>query len=963
MSSKDTDKSGDDVRPELDVTEAGGNEEEEEEEEPKLKYKRLGNDLAETLTSTGATCAGFHELFTVIGTSTGEICVFDMKGNIISKYSPHDRGVNDISIDISGQFIASCSDDGTVAIKKTAAWLNDPAKTSRPSPSSNEKIEDAVIIDYRCPLMAICLDPLYAKSLSFCVGGKSGKCIINRKGWFGHTNTVVHEGEGPITAIAWSGECLAWKNDIGVKIYDVSKEMRISYVESRVDRADDTDVRVCLVWETPSRLLIGWADSIQIVEIVQRRAPSGKCRSLAEIVGVFKTPYYVCGLSPWGADALVVLAVTPRGVFSSSSDEEEEQDDEEEDVRPELHVISRKTGEEHISDVLALRGQKTFGPVDCALHFVKSAPSVAVVKPSATTANFESLPTLYVVSRRDIVVARAGDPEDRIKWSLSRREFARALAIARAHDIEATISPALKRRVGDAYLRALTNAGRWSEAAVQIPSVLRMGCDGSDDDGRRGNEKREEIGKDERSRCSDADEFSDSPLARRWEHWIRIFTASQNTRTIALIVPTSAPRLSRGGYATIVESLVSENDFEALADTVKRWTTTKEGAEGKIDGLVADQTNKIIDPSAFIDIDKWIAALSARAAKMASPEDETARRRRACLDEAIATLYEVNGEYEIAANVYVESPVVVPRNPSAVFALIEDRRLFESKSFLCSAMRLVDMDESGAIELLVRSQKYLPVSSILKQIGDGRPKLQLSYLHAIFQCRRRQYGDDECSGRPFYELQIELYIEHESEETLLAFLKDARDYSLTRAFELCALHSPPLFLSMAFLKERMGNMKEALHILVNDLCAYKNAIAMIDRHGDRELWDELVSMSLSKNFVVELLDHITTTTTGALNPLKLIEKIPSTLEINYVGEKIVDVLKTSHVERKLRHHFSRILTKDIADLMSQHYRAKVRGVRVSQDSFCRVCHERVNGRAIVVSRGGGIAHEACADSS
>lgn len=65
-------------------------------------------------------------------------------------------------------------------------------------------------------------------------GGKAGKLIHSEKGfWFGTSETVLHEGEGPIHAISWggAGELIAWANDVGVKMYDTVNKERITFIE------------------------------------------------------------------------------------------------------------------------------------------------------------------------------------------------------------------------------------------------------------------------------------------------------------------------------------------------------------------------------------------------------------------------------------------------------------------------------------------------------------------------------------------------------------------------------------------------------------------------------------------------------------------------------------------------------------------------------------------------------------
>lgn len=43
----------------------------------------------------------------------GMVYMLDFSGNEIKKYSSHSAAVNEISIDETGEFLASCSDDGT----------------------------------------------------------------------------------------------------------------------------------------------------------------------------------------------------------------------------------------------------------------------------------------------------------------------------------------------------------------------------------------------------------------------------------------------------------------------------------------------------------------------------------------------------------------------------------------------------------------------------------------------------------------------------------------------------------------------------------------------------------------------------------------------------------------------------------------------------------------------------------
>lgn len=54
-------------------------------------------------------------------------------------------------------------------------------------------------------------------------------CLM--QGWLGSKDTILHSGEGTIQDIKWSGNLIAWANDLGVKVYDRTVHQRIAYVE------------------------------------------------------------------------------------------------------------------------------------------------------------------------------------------------------------------------------------------------------------------------------------------------------------------------------------------------------------------------------------------------------------------------------------------------------------------------------------------------------------------------------------------------------------------------------------------------------------------------------------------------------------------------------------------------------------------------------------------------------------
>jgi vacuolar protein sorting-associated protein 41 len=85
--------------------------------EPLFKYLRLACDLKEIVKNSSISCIFCTEKVVIVGTSWGDLHILDHEGNVNShqKFPKHIVGINQISVDLKGEYIASCSDDGQVS--------------------------------------------------------------------------------------------------------------------------------------------------------------------------------------------------------------------------------------------------------------------------------------------------------------------------------------------------------------------------------------------------------------------------------------------------------------------------------------------------------------------------------------------------------------------------------------------------------------------------------------------------------------------------------------------------------------------------------------------------------------------------------------------------------------------------------------------------------------------------------
>jgi len=125
----------------------------------------------------------------------------------------------DVVVDPMGEFVGTASIDGV-------------SFTHAHSPLTNLLVGQVVIhslntpesysFDHKRPMRSIALEPNFSKrgTRSFVCGGLAGNLVLHEKGWLGHRETTLHNGEGPIWQVRWRGALIAWANDL------VSEERR-----------------------------------------------------------------------------------------------------------------------------------------------------------------------------------------------------------------------------------------------------------------------------------------------------------------------------------------------------------------------------------------------------------------------------------------------------------------------------------------------------------------------------------------------------------------------------------------------------------------------------------------------------------------------------------------------------------------------------------------------------------------
>ncbi|XP_019056194.1 PREDICTED: vacuolar protein sorting-associated protein 41 homolog isoform X2 [Nelumbo nucifera] len=811
---------GDDEREEEeDEHEEEAEDEDEEEEEPRLKYQRMGGSIPSLLSNDAASCIAVSERMIALGTHDGFVRILDFLGNQVKEFRAHTAMVNDLSFDTEGEYVGSCSDDGYVVI-------------------NNLFTDDRMKFEYLRPMKAISLDPYYSRKSSqrFVAGGLAGHLYLNTKKWIGYRDQVLHSGEGPIHAVKWRTTLIAWANDVGVKIYDTANNQRITFIERPHGSPRPELLLHHLVWQDDTLLVIGWGTSIKIAAIrtnqyagtngIQRHGPVSHMKHV-DIMASFQTSYFISGIAPYG-DALVVLAYIPQkddGEKNFSSTIPSRQ-------RPEVRIVTWRN-EELATDALSVNGFEHYKAEDYSLaHAPFSGSSGAGGQWAAGDE-----PLYYIVSPKDVVIAKPRDAEDHITWLLQHGCHEKALAAVEAGKGRTE----LLDEVGSSYLDHLILERKYAEAASLCPKLLR----GS---------------------------------VAAWERWVFHFAHLRQLPVLVPYIPTENPRLRDTAYEVALVALATNPSFHNdLLATIKSWPPVIYSASTVISSI--------------------------------EPKLKTSSMTET-LEEALAELYVINAQYEKALALYAD--LMKPD----IFDFIDKHNLHDA--IYDKVVQLMVLDCKRAVSLLIQHRDLVPPAEVVSQLLDSCNKCNSRhflylYLHSLFEVNPH-------AGKDFHDMQVELYAEYDL-KMLLPFLRSSQHYTLEKAYDICIKEG--LLREQVFILGRMGNSKQALSVIINELEDIEEAIEFVTMQNDDELWEELIKQCLNKpEMVGVLLEH----TVGNLDPIYIVNMVPNGLRIPRLRDRLVKIITDYRTETSLRHGCNDILKADCVNLLVKYYKEAQRGV-------------------------------------
>ncbi|KAI0034356.1 vacuolar assembling protein VPS41 [Vararia minispora EC-137] len=851
----------------------------EEEEEPALKYERIGGSFSDLFKKDSASTATISNKLLAVGTHGGIVHVLDLSGKRIKSYKPHTASVTDMCFEPTADFIGTASLDGQVYIQSLST-------------------QESYIFNMKRPMRSLALEPGFAKKSTrgFVCGGMAGTLVMHEKGWLGHKETTLHSGEGPVWQIRWRGPLIAWANDLGVKVYDTASQTRITYIDRQTDSPRADLFKCTLHWQDDSTLLIAWADVIKVARIRARPRTNTSSTSanlpplLVEITAVFQLDCMIAGIvphplphavSPIGgrgearhqriASAAPTTAPTSFLVLAYTPPDTSFLNEATEDRSQQ----ARKLAERPELRIVTRGGEELAADALTVAGFQNwscNDYTLAEVDPN----DVGDTRSYVVLSPRDAIIVRPRDRKDHIMWLVERARYEEALEEVEMLEMEEGAGIVDAAEIGEKYIEHLIVDGEFAKAAILCPRVCGQNT-------------------------------------KRWEDWIFVFAQKHRLQDIIPYVPTDSPRLDHLIYEMILAHFLA-NDREArfimcslFARTIREWPEE-----------IYDISAVIIAIQSVLD-----RISSSSTGTISRPEDDAT-----ILMECLGELYTANRQPGKALPFFLRL-----RQPN-VFDLIREHNLFTDVQD--QALLLVEFDhelmaKSGskqpsrgtAIQLLVDHTYSIPIPRVIQQL-ESRPYFLFLYLDALSE------KDPQLTAE-FADLQVKLYAEY-APARLIDFLRHSAHYNLEGAYVICTQRD--LVPEMVFLLGRMGNNKEALHIIIERLGDVGRAIDFAKEQNDDDLWEDLLKYSETRpSFIRGLLENV-----GAeIDPIRLIRRIKNGLEIPGLQPALIKILHDFHLQIELLEGARAVLDSDAAVVARELHLAQTGGFFLTAKTPCQIC--------------------------
>ena len=471
-----------------------------------------------------------------------------------------------------------------------------------------------------------------------------------------------------------------------------------------------------------------------------------------------------------------------------------------------------------------------------------------------------------------------------------------------------------KRRVGELWLKQLTSSRAWTEAGEVARKVLNT--------------------------------------STRWEHWVWIFIKNNKFDEISTHIPTL-------DLTPPLPSLV----FEIIL--------------GHYMSTDREQFKKLLDywPSDLFEISSITTAVQDQLRSDGTKTDSEDWR---ILQECLAKLFLADGRYDEALKCYIrvhdaDTALSLVKEHHLIGAITHDVPSFIQLRITAEQLKFSSTNEleelaSEPVRLLVDEADNGAIDPVTVVQQLDTPKLRV-FLFFYFRALWRGEGTEQTqqtslvgysaaanslvadAGKilveQYADLALELFSEYDL-AMLTEFLHTSTAYDYEQAVQIC--DQKHYFSELVYLLSKTGRVRKALYLIIDELHDVKKAIEFAKEQDDKDLWDDFLEYSMSRpRFIAGLLAEVGT----AVNPIELVKKIPSGLEIQGLKDGLKKMIREYDLQDSISSGVAQVLSSEVAISMAklrhgrqkgikfEHPRGKHKKQQLSQDSTKTAMNEAI----------------------
>lgn len=292
---------------------------------------------------------------------------------------------------------------------------------------------------------------------------------------------------------------------------------------------------------------------------------------------------------------------------------------------------------------------------------------------------------------------------------------------------------------------------------------------------------------------------------------------------------------------------------------------------------------------------------------------------RPILLESLAVLYTHAGQYDKASPIYLQ---------------LRHKDIFRIVGRYCLPIadiirELMDLDTNQTLTLLLGKDHRTAPDVVVAKLEHNKYHLYL-YLDALDRDEKAGIGCKRYHGS-----LVKLYA-HFAPQKLLPLLKRSDNYPIQSALSICQENH--LYPEMVYLLGRIGNTKEALQLVINQIGDMEQAIGFCKEHNDVELWEELIGHSLTRpDFITYLLRKIGSN----VDPRMLIRRINDKMNIPGLKDSLVKMMQDYNLQVSVQEGCKNIIESDYYKLHAKLVGMRQSGICIDDEYCCNMCHQKV----------------------